>query len=617
MELWSLVAAPLLVGTLLLVAGRRANRIAPFLGIGCGVVVAALAVASAIGRPSVNAPMLTGIPVSLAVDELSAVMVVTVAGVLLAVLIYSAGEFGADEPRARFFGLMLVFAGAMLVTVTATNLLVLLMAWEVMGATSYALIGFWWRDEHRVNSGNIAFLTTRTADLGLYLAAGAMLAGGAGGLALADLAQLLPGWRDAATAGIVVAALGKSAQLPFSFWLSRAMDGPSPVSALLHSATMVAAGAYLLLRIQPTGWAGVVVAWVGALTALLLGAVALVQRDLKQVLAASTCSQVGFMVLAAGTGGTTAGTGQLVAHAATKSLLFLCAGAWLAALGTKDLARLRGAARGDRVVGMSFAVGALALAGMPPLSIWITKDAVLSAALHESVPLYLTGLAAALVSAGYAGRVLMLTWSGAAPDGKTLSWQHKAPLPFLAAGAALLGFEWLSGAVWWELVLSGSVAVAGIAVTTAVVRRQDALAGRGRVLNRWLGLEFVAQRWVARPVFGLARLLARFDDRMIAGRVDRGAAAAVGLSGVLARFDDRVVDGGVRATAAIGSTVARMSEVRVEFSLERLVRAVTDGVRRLGRLARRPQTGQLHHYYAQAVVILVVLTALLIVTGLR
>ncbi|EUA27863.1 NADH-Ubiquinone/plastoquinone (complex I), various chains family protein [Mycobacterium xenopi 4042] len=212
------------------------------------------------------------------------------------------------------------------------------------GAASYALIGFWWRDQHRVSSGLIAFLTTRSADLGLYVAAGAALAGGAG-LALADLPAASSGWREVVAVGVVVAALGKAAQLPFSFWLSRAMDGPSPVSALLHSAAMVAMGAYLLLRVEPllaaTGWVAATVAWVGVATAVLLGVVALAQRDLKQLLAASTAAQLGFVVMAAGVGTVSGGAAQLVAHASTKAGLFLAAGAWLSLLGSKQLDDLR------------------------------------------------------------------------------------------------------------------------------------------------------------------------------------------------------------------------------------------------------------------------------------
>ncbi|MGW3958510.1 NADH-quinone oxidoreductase subunit 5 family protein [Amycolatopsis sp. NPDC005003] len=604
MTLWLLIALPVVAGAGLLLAGRAADRVAPVAGVGTAVGTLALAVAAAVVRPEVSAPLLARLPVALAVDGLSAVMVVTVAVVLVAVLVFAAGEFGAAESRARFHGLMLVFAGAMLVTVTARDLVVLLMAWEVMGACSYALIGFWWREDHRVGSGAIAFLTTRSADLGLYLAAGAALAGGVAGLSLAGLPSAAGGWRDAVAAGIVLAALGKSAQLPFSFWLSRAMDGPSPVSALLHSATMVAAGAYLLIRVEPllaaTGWAADTVAWAGVLTALVLGAVAVVQRDLKQVLAASTCSQLGFMVLAAGVGGGTAGTGQLVAHAATKSLLFLGAGAWLVALGTKDLDRLRGAARRYPLLGVLFTIGALTLAGVPPLSIWVTKDAVLAAALAGSPALYVAGLAAALVSGAYVGRVLAILWQPAEVAERRLSPLLLGPLPVLAAAAALLGigglpdfahrFAGLVGAPevtpgWAELLGSGLLAIAGVAGAALWVRRR-ALPEAG-VLAGWLRLERIAHVAVATPAMRLARGLARFDDQ--------------------------VVDGGVRAAAATGAALGKLADVRVEVSIDALVRGVSRGARALGRLAPRPQTGQLHHYYAQAAVALGVLAVLLII----
>ena len=331
MLLAALVLLPFLGGGLLALCGRRADRVAPAVGAVLAAATLAVAVAAAVARPAVDLPFLAGIRAGFAVDGLSALMVVTVAGATLAVLAFAAGE--AELRTGRFVGLVLVFAASMLATVTATTLAPLLFAWEAMGALSWALIGYRWREADRVRAAHTAFLTTRTADLGLYVAAGAAVAGGAGSLALVELPALAPPWLHLAAAGVVAAALGKSAQLPFSFWLSRAMEGPSPVSALLHSATMVAAGAYLLLRLVPllaaAGWADDMVAWTGAATALLLGLVAVAQRDLKQLLAASTAAQIGFMVLAAGAGGTTAGALQLVAHAATKSLLFLAAGAWL------------------------------------------------------------------------------------------------------------------------------------------------------------------------------------------------------------------------------------------------------------------------------------------------
>ncbi len=569
--MWWLVGVPLVAGTVLLVTGR--DRFAPHAGIATAIATLALAILAAVTRPTASAPFLHGLPIGLAVDGLSAAMVVTVAAVLLAVLVFAAGELR----EARFNGLMLIFAGAMLVTVTATNLLTLLMAWEVMGATSYALIGYWWRDEQRAQSGLIAFLTTRAGDVGLYVAAGAAFA--AGSLDLSTLSTADTPWRDIIAAGIVLAALGKSAQLPFSFWLSRAMAGPSPVSALLHSATMVAAGAYLLLRVDLTGWAATTVAWIGVLTALVLGAVAVAQRDLKQLLAASTCSQIGYMVLAAGTGDVTAGTGQLVAHAATKSLLFLGAGAWLTALGTKDLHELRGAARRYPLLGATFTIGGLSLAGVPPFSIWITKDAVLSSALETSLPLYLVGLAAAVLSGLYVGRALGFVWARSRVEGKPVSTVSLIPLPVLAAASAALGLILWPSLPWWELALTGILAVASVLAAQRIRAPQ--------LLANWLGLETAVNVVIVKPTLKLANGLARFDDK--------------------------VVDGGVRATAAIGSTVARLVNARIEFSIDAVVTAIGGWAKKLGALARRPQTGQLHQYYAQAVVALFVLAVLLMI----
>ncbi|PZS12017.1 MAG: hypothetical protein DLM60_23245 [Pseudonocardiales bacterium] len=475
---WLLVGVPLGAGALLACAGRRADRAAPALGVFAATVTLALAIAAALRRPEATAPLLAGIDARLAVDGLSAILVVTVAAVTLAVLLFASGEFGQGEARSRFTGLMLLFVGAMLVTVTATGLVLLLMGWEVMGATSWALIAFWWREPQRVRAANVAFLTTRGADLGLYLAAGAALAGGVGSLTLAGLPRATQPWLALLTAGIVLAAVGKSAQLPLSFWLSRAMAGPSSVSALLHSATMVAAGAYLLLRVQPllaaSGWAAPLVAWVGAATAVALGLVAVAQTDLKQLLAASTSAQVGFMVLAAGAGGVAAGTSQLVAHAATKSALFPAAGA----------RRHRG---------------------------WESSRHPRCS--PSSLPLPRGG-------------------------GVVARYRYRCLLP---------------------------------------------CAGR-RALGEWLHLERAAQLLVVRPTMALARGLAAFDDR--------------------------VLHRAVMAVPAMGLWLARRSDRRAEVGVDGAVRAVVAGARRLGVLARRPQTGQLHQYYAQAAVALFVLALL-------
>jgi len=509
-----------------------------------------------------------------------------------------------------------------------------------MGATSYALIGFWWREPRRVAAANTAFLTTRAADLGLYVAAGAGIAGGVRGLALADLPHAVAPWLSVVTAGIVVAALGKSAQLPFSFWLSRAMQGPSPVSALLHSATMVAAGAYLLFRLQPllvaSAWGEPTVAWVGVVTALALGLVAIAQTDLKQLLAASTSAQVGFMVLAAGVGGVVGGVTQLVAHAATKSLLFLAAGAWLTALGTKQLAALRGAARQSQVVGVTFTVGAFALAGLPPASLWLSKDEVLAAVLHRSTALYAAGLAAMVVSAVYSAKAAWYVWRPLPADAeggydteregtRRFAGVMRGPLIVMAVLAAVLGVLALPAvaeplqralgvapepsSTWWQLTVAAALALTASGLTWWWGARPVRMSAPVREwLARWLDLERAAGVLLVRPTLVLAQKLATLDDRVLDRAVQRLVRPTLALAQMLAAFDDRVLDRAVHGIAnggtALGQATARIDDA----GLDRLVAGVASGTRRLGQLARRPQTGQLHTYYAQAAVGFALLT---------
>ena len=633
--LWLLVLLPAVVGGGL--ALSRLERAAAAVSLATAFTTAALSVVVALERPRVSVPFMAGSDLALGVDALSALVAPTVAVVSLLVLVFSAGEI--RESQARFHGLMLLFASAALLTATAETLPALLFAWEVMGATSFALIGFWWRDDHRVSAGITAFVTTRTADVGLYVAAGAALAGGAG-LSLADLPASSEGWRHVVAAGVLVAALGKAAQLPFSFWLSGAMEGPSPVSALLHSAAMVAMGGYLLLRTEPllasTSWAAPAAAWVGALTALLLGAVAVAQQDLKQLLAASTSAQLGFVVMGAGLASVSGGAAHLVAHASTKALLFLAAGAWLSALGTKQLAGLRGVARRWRLVGWAAAAGALSLAGVAPLALWATKDAVLAAALEESPWLYAAGLAAAALSAAYAGKILVILWRQLSqhdhaeveahldeeePGTRHVGMLERVPLIALALGAVVLGVlalppfgDTVARALGEEplhptpLEMAASVVVA-LGVLALVWWRPVPEPGWALA---WLGLERATQALVVRPTLALAEALARFDDRVLDRGVAGSAAAALGLARRAATFDDRVLDGAVETTSRASLWTAARAARDDDRWFDGAVEGLAAQLRRLGRLARRPQTGQLHQYYIQAVAVLAIGVLLLV-----
>lgn len=601
LALVALVVLPAVCGAALLCAGatgRQGGRRIGAAAVAVTGVTALLAVGLATTDAAVSAPFIGSVQggdLSLAVDGLARVMVPAVALVALAVTVFAAGEIG--EARPRFFGLMLLFTAAMLVTVTATTLPTLLLGWEVMGAMSYALIAFSWRRPGKVGAGTTALLATRLGDLGLYVAAGAALAG-TGSLALDDLASADGGWRDLAAGGVLVAALGKSAQLPFSAWLSAAMQGPSPVSALLHSATMVAAGGYLLLRLGDllavTGWAATVAAWAGALTAVLLGAVACAQRDLKQLLAASTAAQIGFVVLAAGVGASAGGVAQLVAHAAVKAALFLAAGALLTSLGTKQLEGLGGAARRHRGVGACTIVAASALAGVPPLSLWATKDEVLAGV--DSPVLHAVTLVAVGLSAAYAAKVVVVVLAEPAapealdveePGTRRVPRTALLPATVLAAAGAGLGVlalpavaEGLRGFVGardepaptaGSLVLSAAIAVA---VVLLVLRSPDLLTRTERTpLASWAGL-----------------------PRLLSGR------PVTALAGRVARWDDAVVDRAVEGIAVLTARSARRAGGADVRGVDGLVRATARGAVRLGAASRRPQTGLLHQYYAQAVV---------------
>ena len=602
--LWVLLLLPVAAGGSLLALGPRADRYAAHVGTLTAVLLFGLALAVADASLTSAPPFLLGQPFALGLDGLSGALAVTVCLVTACVL--AATAFQVEIRRARLCGYLLMFLASVLLTLFARSLLPLLVGWELMGAASYALIAHDLRDRHAASSATNALMTTRALDLGLYIAAGAALAGG-GTLALEALPALPGGWRDLAALGVLVACLGKAAQLPVSWWLSRAMDGPSPVSALLHSAAMVAMGGYLLLRLSPlldaTSWASAVTAWIGALTVVLLGVVALAQTDLKQLLAASTASQLGFVVLAAGVGGIGAGSVHLVAHAAVKSLLFLAAGIWLHALGTRDLGQLKGAARQAPAVGLLAAAGLLALAGLPPLALWTSKDAVLVAALEHSPALYAIGLLGSGIAAGYAGRALWLLLSPtdgpvagrvAVPAG---AWLPLVPLgigavvlaalvlgPSGEAFADLLGVE-QPLPTNLELAVSAVLSVAVLALTRRYGERAADLLPRAA--RQWWHLEQATHAVAVRPVLALSRALARFDDQVVDGAVEAAAAGSLRLAARSRRVDDRGIDRAVGGVAA--------------------------GARRLGAAARRPQTGQLHQYYGQAATVLVAAVVLLVV----
>ena len=424
-------------------------------------------------------------------DPLSAVMLVMVSFVGLLIFIYSIGYMERDENFTRFFCFMSLFAGAMLGVVIANSLLLLFMCWELVGLTSYLLIGFWYQKPAAAAAAKKAFLTTRVGDvlflLGmvwLYSQTGTLLfyKAGAGAIEPAALSALLAqhaglGLTAAGAIGLLIfcGAAGKSGQFPLHVWLPDAMEGPTPVSALIHAATMVAAGVYLIARVYPLMAAGpcacgsttalIVVTWVGAFTAVFAALIAVAQNDIKRILAYSTISQLGYMMAGLGMGGAAVGMFHLITHAFFKALLFLGAGSVIHGCHEEqDIRRMGGLRKAMPLTFLTYAIGMLALCGFPLLfsGFW-SKDGILEAAQHWSVaktPFYLL-VFGALLTAFYMTRqvsyVFFGHWRGKKPAHESPA-AMTVPLAILAFFAMALGAIGTPAWPWFRAFLDGRAA---------------------------------------------------------------------------------------------------------------------------------------------------------------
>lgn len=606
----------------------------------------------------------------LAVEGLGRVMVVLIPAIAAPIVLYAGSYAQDDRGLARLLALLTAFVGLMELLVLARDFLTLLVAWELVGACSWALIGFEWREASRPRAARDAFLTTRLGDLGLYVAAAATFSA-TGSLHFDALARVHGPMLGVVAAGVLLAAAAKSAQLPFSPWLFSAMAGPTPASALLHSATMVAAGVYLIALLEPVlapvPWFTPTVLLLGIATALAGGVVASLQTDLKKALAASTSAQYGLMWVAVGAGFSAAAGTHLVTHAAFKALLFVAAGVVVHAAATLDLVTLArlGLGRLRPLLAALFAVGALALAAVPPLGGAFSKEQILAAATHAPrwrVAVTAGVLLAAVLSAFYAARLQLLAFSplrarpaelpsdgsAAGRAGAVLTTAERISLAFLAASSLALGLLWMPGGgrvasaviggplpagAAWELGASLASVVLG-GGTAWVLWRRGALASLGlpaRVrdgVGAWLGLPTVSRRFLVDPVMALARALAVADDRVVdagvrgAVRIAAYASVALGWWGergvqristgisrgvtALARdtgaADDRILDRLVSTIARATDTVARGSQVTDDQGIDGAVEELARGVGVAGVHSRRLQTGLAHDYYLLAAV---------------
>jgi NADH-quinone oxidoreductase subunit L len=444
-------------------------------------------------------------------DPLTSLMLLMVTFVGLLIFIYSVGYMAHDENFTRFFCFLALFAGAMLGVIVANSLLLLFMCWEIVGLTSYLLIGFWYSNPRAAAAAKKAFIVTRIGDLAfllgmvwLYARTGTLLFydGGAGCLESSALGHLVA---QATVAGLTAStgiallifcgAAGKSGQVPLHVWLPDAMEGPTPVSALIHAATMVAAGVFLIARIYPLMSAHVglllnptvalqVVTWVGAVTALFGATIAVAQFDIKRILAYSTISQLGYMMMGLGVGGVAVGMFHLITHAFFKSLLFLSAGSVIhGCSGEQDIRRMGGLRSFMPITFAAYTVGMLALCGFPLFfsGFW-SKDEILRAAHGWSVsqmPFYM-GAFGALLTAFYMTRQMYYVFGGklrstaAESESPHSAHTHEqtphespavmtVPLVILAAFAMLLGFIGTPAWPWFQSFLEGTTASFSVA----------------------------------------------------------------------------------------------------------------------------------------------------------
>jgi NADH-quinone oxidoreductase subunit L len=533
------------------------------------------------------------------VDPLSITMALFVTGVGTLIHLYSIGYMHRDPGFAKFFVYLNLFVFSMLMLVLGSNLLVTFLGWEGVGACSYWLISFWFTDKANATAGKKAFVTNRIGDWGFMVAI--FLAFASAGTI--DYRELLGGADQLAAVtatGIAlllfVGAVGKSAQLPLSVWLPDAMAGPTPVSALIHAATMVTAGVFLMTRISPIlaagyDWAPDVIAWVGVITALLAATVAVAQTDIKKVLAYSTVSQLGYMFLAVGSGAYVAAIFHMVTHAFFKALLFLGSGSVIHGMHDEQDMRRMGALRKLMpITAATFIVGWLAIAGVPPFAGFWSKDEILLAAWNNGDTgkvMWGIGLVTALLTAFYMGRQVFMVFFGkadwasegeaegeaeaspaegseAAPHAEPHPEPHESPWLMTAPLVVLAVLSTVGGALnlpfnsdtmflehWLEPVLGENevhVDVAtGTKVTLAVVAVAAALGGIAVAYSLYL-------RRRARPAEPAVLAHAWYYDETIAAFVDGPGEA--GFEGVAA-FDRTVIDGGAVGVAGLVQRTGR------------------------------------------------------------
>jgi NADH-quinone oxidoreductase subunit L len=522
------------------------------------------------------------------VDGLAAMMFVVVTTVSLLVHVYSAG-YMAREPRYTwYYAALSLFTGSMLNLVIANNLLQLLVGWELVGICSYLLIGHWWEEKTNSDAAIKAFITTKTADIpflfGIFVMTVAAGTANIGGVTEAVEGGHIPA--GVLTVGALLlfgGAIGKSAQFPLHVWLPDAMAGPTPVSALIHAATMVVAGIYMVGRLftifEGSEQALLVVAGIGAITMIIAALLAVVQDDIKRVLAYSTVSQLGYMMAALGIGAFTAAFFHLFTHAFFKALLFLGAGSIIHAVHSNNMSEMGGLRKAMPTTFWTFLIGSAALAGIPPLAGFWSKDEIIADAFrHEHFAVWTVAIVTALLTAFYMTRAIWLTFGG---EYRGQGHPHESPrimtiplvilaglsvvagffgAPFIDGGfRALVHFGEEAEVAGFDFALAGlsvGLAVVGILAGTALYRRyrdRDPVTRLGPAytfLDRKYYLDDIYLKGIVRPVqYPIARFVNWTNTYVLDGLVNAAGWVTRKLGIGTDAVDRRLVDGAVNRVA--------------------------------------------------------------------
>jgi NADH-quinone oxidoreductase subunit L len=603
------------------------------------------------------------------VDPLSCTMMLVVTGIGGLIHIYSVGYMHEDDAYWRFFAYLNLFTFAMLTLVLGDNLLLMFVGWEGVGLCSYALIGFWWREQVNTTAGNKAFIVNRVGDfgfiLGIFLLFWTLDDAGHGTVVFRDLqhhAASLVGqtlWGVPvvvlATLLLFVGATGKSAQIPLFVWLPDAMQGPTPVSALIHAATMVTAGVYMIARLNflyamaPATLA--VVAGVGVATAFFAATIGLVQNDIKRVLAYSTVSQLGYMFVAMGVGAWAAGIFHLVTHSFFKACLFLGSGSVIHGMsGEQDMRKMGGLRTKMPVTFWTFVIATMAIAGTPLTAGFFSKDEILwkaYASPHGSAWFWVIGVAGAGMTACYMFRQVFLTFFGETrADHHVAHHVHESPpsmtvpLVILAAGSLVVGFlgvpGFLGGAnrfeAWLEPVFAGAAAAAAHGTAAAHDAAAASHVTHDASLEWTLMLASVlvaASGFVLAYVLYYARTVSAGAIAEVAGGVPYRVLYnkyyvdelynAVFVRGTLllaragAWFDLTIIDGIVDGSARLTVALSWLDGLFDDYVVDRLVNLLANRTFDLGTRLRRVQTGNINAYlYVIVGTVTVVLIARLI-----